>query len=309
VVKIMLLDKPKETPVTVIVDANASCWKVKHALGELTHETMKVGIIFGFLGELYRFAEAYKTSSFAICWDSHKSHREKIFPAYKETRRTIKAEKTEEEREQDKLDYAQFDLLYDEVMPMLGVTNNYKIAGFEGDDLIASVVYANGDTDFIITTGDADMYQLLGDGVTIRKFKLDAKKRKIFYQYTEEMFTAQYGIKPRQWIEVKALAGCKSDEVPGIPSVGADTALKYLRNELPRNYKRYDAIVCPEGKAIRQRNLQLVSLPFKGCPELFLKKQGPLSLDGFLAICAKYEFQHYLKKDNLNQWKKVLNLK
>ena len=219
----------------ILIDSNALAHKAKHTLGELTTETMKVGIIFGFLGQLYKLANDYSTNDIIFTWDSNKSHREKLFPAYKENRRTVKEEKTPEEKEEDKLTYHQFDLLHDEVLPMLGAVNNYKISGYEGDDLIASVVYANPNDDFVIATGDEDMYQLLGDGVSIRKCSIDNKGKKKYYLYTEELFTKEFGIDPLDWIEVKALAGCKSDEVPGIKGIGEKTAIQYLKKELTRS--------------------------------------------------------------------------
>lgn len=293
----------------VLIDGNSLCHKAKHAVGELTTESMNTGVVFGFLNQILKLATAYNTNDLVFAWDSKKSHRIKLFPAYKEKRRTQKENKTPEELEFDKACYQQFDLLADEIIPSLGFKNSFKFSGFEGDDIIASVVYDNPDDDFVIATGDEDMYQLLGDGVSIRKSRTDFRGKKTYYLYTEQMFTEEYGITPKDWIEVKALAGCKGDEVPGIKGTGEDTAIKYLKGELTPNMKRYQNIVCPEGRAVRSRNLQLVSLPFKGCPEIVLQKQGPLSFNYFNSLCIKYEFDYYLRKENLDKWKKYLNLR
>src|SRR5574337_1275164 len=136
--------KPK-----ILIDANALAHKARHTLGELTTETMRVGIIFGFLLQIQKLAKDNDTTDIIFCWDSNTSKRQKLFPEYKEARRTMKAEKTPEEKEEDKLAYAQFDILYDEVLPLLGFTNNYKIEGYEADDLIASIIYSNQLDDFL----------------------------------------------------------------------------------------------------------------------------------------------------------------
>lgn len=292
----------------ILIDANSLCWKAKHSLRDLSYEELKTGVIFGFLGQILRIATDYETNDISFCWDSKRNFRTDIFPEYKIKRKQAKEEKTDEEIEEDRLAYLQFDLLYEEVIGKLGVTNNYKIEGYEGDDLLASIVYANND-DFIIVTGDEDMFQLLSEGVSIRRSRLNRRGKKEYYLYTEQMFTEEYRITPSQWIDVKAIAGCKSDEVPGVPGVGPDTAIKYLLGEMTPNLKRYQAISSPNGKTIRKRNEALVTLPFHDCPEIKLKPQFSWSWDGFINVCNTYEFQYYLRQEELNKWKKNLNLK
>jgi DNA polymerase-1 len=293
----------------ILIDGHSLAHRAKHTVGELTSETMHTGVIFGFFNQVLRLAKDYETHDIVFTWDSEKSHRIKIFPAYKESRRTLKENKTPEEIELDKATYKQIDLLHDEVLPLFGAVNNYKISGYEGDDLVASVVYANPDDDFIIATGDEDMYQLLCEGVSIRKQRVDHNGKKTYYLYTAEMFEKEYGITPIQWIQVKAIAGCHSDEIPGVKGVGETTALKYLNCKLTPNLKGYQAIVCPEGQQIRARNLKLVTLPLKDCPEIHLKEQGSFSFDGFIQICQQFDFQYFLRKDELTKWKKIMNLK
>jgi len=292
----------------IIIDGNALAHKNKHNLKGLTHEEQQVGIIFGFLNQLYKLAHDYNTHDIAFTWDSAKSLRQKLFPAYKEKRRTLKETKTEEDLAIDQATYHQIDLLYEEVLPTLGAVNNYKISGFEGDDLIASIVYANSNDDFIIATGDEDMYQLLQEGVFIRKSRKVGSKKE-YYLYTYEMFRAEYGVTPLEWIDVKALAGCHSDEVPGIKGIGEVTAIKYLKGELTPKSKGYFAIKSQEGKEIYNRNLKLVRLPLHNCPELVLRPQKSFSIDGFIHICQMFDFQYFLRKEILDKWKKVLNLK
>lgn len=295
--------------VKIVVDANALCWKAKHSLKDLSTDELKVGVIFGFMNQILKIATDYNTNDISFCWDSKTSKRQNIFPAYKERRRTLKEDKTPEEIEEDKLAYAQFTQLYSEILPLLGVVNNYKIDGYEGDDLIGSIVYSNPDDDLIIASGDEDMFQLLMEGVSILRTRVNKRGKREYYLFSETMFIEEYGIKPILWVDVKAIAGCKSDEVPGIKGVGESSALDFLKNNLTPNHKRYQSITCPEGKAIINRNRKLVTLPFKGCPDIVLKSQGSWSFEGFISVCNTYDFRSMLTKETLNKWKENLHLR
>lgn len=288
-----------ESPI-IVMDCNATCHKVKHTLGDLTHETMNVGVMFGFFIQVLKLAKQFNSDRFCFTWDSQRSHRVKMFSGYKEKRRSDKAEKTPEEKEVDAAAYAQFDLLYESLLPAIGFKNNHKIEYFEGDDIIASFVINNPDHAMILVTGDEDMYQCLYDDVSI----LNGTG-----VYTKAKFMKEYGIEPQLWSEVKAIAGCKSDEVPGINGVGEVYAIKQILGTLPRNGKKWESINCPEGKAIIARNRPLVTLPFKGCPDIIWQKDERLSLRAFTDICAQYNFQHFLKKEELQKWKTCLNLR
>lgn len=287
------------TDAILIIDGNALCHKAKHATGDLTHETMHVGVIFGFMMQILRYAKEFKTANIVYAWDSKKSHRLKLFPEYKEKRRT--SCKTPEEIEIDKAAYAQFDKLYDVILPAIGCQHNYKIDGYEGDDIIAGLVNQFSDEDEVfIASGDEDLYQCLQPNVSMIKGKK-------VYNFVD--FHKEYGITPDRWAEVKAIAGCDTDEVPGVRGVGEKTAIKYLNDELTPHLKGYKSICCPEGRAIYQRNLPLVKLPFKGFPELEIKPFRPLSLRGFMDVCNDLNFQYFLKKENLTQWKQHLNMR
>jgi DNA polymerase-1 len=283
----------------IIIDSNALCHKARHTLGELNNETMRVGVIFGFFIQILKMAKNHNTDQFIFTWDSKKSHRLKLFPAYKEKRRTG-ADKTPEEKEEDSFAYAQFDQLYEKYLPAIGFKNNFKADGFEGDDIIASVVDNNPDVNFLISSGDEDMYQCLCEGVDIIKEKgvLSVKK-----------FIKEYGIHPNRWAEVKSIAGCTSDEIPGIKGVGEKTAIKFIKGELTPNTKGYQNIMSPEGKRLRALYAKLVTLPFEGCPDFIYTPDTKLSLDAFMDMCKELNFQYFLKKDTLNQWKQHLNLR
>lgn len=290
--------------IPIILDCSTLCHKAKHTTGDLSTEEAKVGIIFGFFMQLLKLAKDYETNQFLLTWDSRKSHRVKLFPEYKVKRRA-QTEKTPEEIEFDKVAYEQFDLLYEKYIPMIGFQNNVKKDGYEADDLIASYIH-NSDPDqpFYIFSGDEDLNQLLYDNVSI--INKNKKKKGV---YTQADFEKEYGIGPELWADAKAYAGCASDGVPGISGIGISTAIKYLTNKLTPNMKKYQSIHCAEGKEIYRRNMPLVKLPFFGCPQLEYKPDYSLSLDGFMSMCQELDFQYFLDKERLSEWKKYLNMR
>ena len=108
----------------------------------------------------------------------------------------------------------------------------------------------------VVVSSDTDLYQLLSTRVSIWK----PHKKEI---YTSKDFSRDYyNLDPIQWVQVKALAGCTSDAIPGIPGVGEVTAGKFLRGLLKPASKAYQSI--ERFQSVWQNNLPLVRLPFEG---------------------------------------------
>lgn len=279
----------------IILDCNNLCTIVRYAqLGGLTYQEASTGVIFGFLRYLPMFAKAFESREFIFCWDSRKRRRSEIYPDYKKNRTE---NKTEEERQEDLLYYKQFDIIRMDILPKVGFKNNFIVAGFEADDLIAQAVKQLGFEKTVIVSSDTDLYQLLSPNVVM----FSPRSKKI---YTEKDFKEEFGIVPEQWAEVKAIAGCGSDNVKGIPSVGENTAIQYIKGQLKSTYKTYTAI--KNGEKTVKRNRQLVKLPFKGTPHLNIKEQGHLSEDNFLYFAREYGLTSFIK--NLEHWRTHLGL-
>jgi 5'-3' exonuclease len=85
-----------------------------------------------------------------------------------------------------------------------------------------------------------------------------------------ELFRKTWGLEPAQWADVKAYAGCSTDDVPGVPRVGEHTAAKYLRGELGTHTKTYAALARAEIQCAF--NLKIVRLPFPGTPTFEIRQ-------------------------------------
>jgi len=280
----------------ILVDANAICHQCKHAMGHLSWNDKKVGVMFGFLGQLLSLSKTFETNRFIFAWDSRESLRTKIFPDYKKTRRR---DKTDEEKQLDAIAYDQFDILRKEIIPQIGFANSFMVEGFEADDLIASITFTNPGKDFIIVSADEDLYQLLTDNV-----RMYSTKKKQFF--SNKNLWKDYGVTPEEWSEVKAIAGCSTDGVPGIPGVGEITACKYIRRHLNVKHQAYRNI--QEGKELIERNKKLVTLPLAGTPEIKPTFKENLSIKVFQDICGQYGFQSFLEREKFKQWKEYVFL-
>lgn len=166
------------------------------------------------------------------------------------------------------------------------------------------------DQEIVICTTDQDLYQLLTPNVCI----FNARNNK---WYTDHDFKREYGIEPKIWKRVKAIGGCKSDNVIGVPipqpdpdkkqmHVGEKTALNFIKGDLGENTKAYQAITSKEGKKIINRNKSLVILPMKDTPNFNIQRDRPSEV-GLQKVCTKYGFKSI--ESDFWSWKKTLRLR
>jgi len=275
----------------ILVDANSVAHQAKHSMGGLSWEEKQTGVIFGFLNQMLTLAKTMESNEFIFVWDSRESNRKKIFPNYKIARRR---DKTPDEERLDNIAYEQFHEIRTYILPTIGFKNNLMEEGFEADDLIASIVRENTKENFSIISTDEDLYQLLSDNV----YMYSTRKKK---SYTQHNLWKDFRITPREWADVKAIGGCSSDGVPGVPGVGEITACKYLTRKLPVTSKAYKAI--RENKELIEFNKKLVRLPFEGTPQIKMFTPDKLSFRSFQNVCTQNGFRSFLEKDKLSQWK------
>jgi len=275
----------------VVVDGNSLGYISGFTLDSLNYNQHNIGTIFGFLRHLKLLAKKFDVNKFAFCWDSRKSKRKLLNPDYKLAR---KKDRTLEEEIRRKMILEQLSILRLEILPKLGFKNNFIATGFESDDLIASIVNSN-NGEFIIATLDSDLLQLLSPNCHV--YNLRTKN-----MILEDDFIKDKKIPVEKWPLVKAISGCNSDNVKGIFKIGEKTAIKYLRNEI-KSKTILDKI--KNNWNLVEQNLKLVKLPFEGTPTIILDFNETFSLDYFLELCDRYDFKSFLKKEELNDWKKI----
>ena len=112
-----------------------------------------------------------------------------------------------------------------EILSAMGIPV-LELKGYEADDILGSVsaLVAKNGGECVLLTGDRDSLQLIGEGVSVR---LVTNKETI--PFDEARFYSEYGTRPQALIDIKALMGDSSDNIPGVPGIGEKTALSLIR--------------------------------------------------------------------------------
>ena len=196
-----------------LVDGSGFLFRAFHALPLLTRsDGTPVNAVLGFTNMLLKLLDDLQATHVAVIFDSaRESFRNEIFPDYKANRPATPDELI-----------PQFPLVRD-------ATRAFKVAcierpGFEADDLIATYTRraeAEG-FDVMIVSSDKDLMQLVSERVSM----FDAiKNRRIGPAEVKEKF----GVGPERVVDVQALAGDSTDNVPGVPGIGVKTAAQLIQ--------------------------------------------------------------------------------
>jgi len=265
----------------LVLDCNYLCHRAKFSMGDLSYAGTATGIIYGFLKSISYFQELFQTRDVVFCWDSKTNKREKIFPGYKQKRRDAATNAlVSQERVKFEEDFRiQMKNLRRTYLTQIGYKNVFCQKGYESDDIIASVCFNLPMKDeAIIISADKDLYQIIRHNISC----FNPQKSKML---TLQGFKKEYDIIPEQWIIVKCLAGCSTDEVPGIKGIGEKTVIKYLLGELKESSKAYKKIKRYKTKYLK-KNYPLIGLPFLGT-KVFRLGFDELSRKGWTEVIKK----------------------
>lgn len=259
----------------LVFDAHYLCHRAYHTSGKLSYGDKPTGVIYGFLRSILTLKELFNTDRVVFCFEGDNLFRKEDYPNYK--LRRIKENSSVEELQERARMKSQISMLRDVYLPQIGFKNIFCAQGYESDDLMAVLAQRAQATDrVVLITADQDLFQCLRPGVIM----YSPHQQKVF---NEKWFTKTYRIPPRKWALVKAIAGCKSDNVAGIVGVGEKTALRFIRGELP-DCAIYKKILSVEGRYQVRLNRALVELPYKGCVCPMLR-EDEISVDGWKKVC------------------------
>lgn len=169
----------------------------------------------GYVKHILTAMEKIEPSHVAVCWDlGSVTFRNDLYADYKANRQAPPIEMI-----------PQFDLAK-EVTEAFGISN-IGLAGYEADDCLGTIAQQL-KTNMMITivTGDRDLLQVLDDQVNVYLLKNGIGH---YNKYSKDRFMDEYGIHPRQLIDMKALMGDSSDGYPGVKGIGEKTALKLIQ--------------------------------------------------------------------------------
>ena len=204
----------------MVIDGNSILNRAFYGVRQLSnHEGMPTNAVYGFLATLFKLQDDEKPDRTVVCFDvKEKTFRHLKFDSYKATRKGMPDELA-----------AQLPVTK-EVLDAMGLTR-CELAGYEADDLIGTIsrrADEHGDS-CVIVTGDRDSLQLVGGGTTVRL--VSTKMGQTTYEtYDTEKFREKYGFDPIRLIDLKALMGDSSDNIPGVPGIGEKTAMQLLHD-------------------------------------------------------------------------------
>ena len=202
----------------VLIDGHSILNRAFYGIPELTNsEGLHTNAVYGFLNILFKILDEEKAQYLAVAFDlKAPTFRHKMYAEYKGTRKAM----PEELREQVPV--------MKEVLSAMGVPLLMK-EGYEADDLLGTIAgqAERAGLEVSIVSGDRDLLQLATDKVQIRIPKTKRTGTEIENYYAADV-KEKYLVTPTEFVDVKALMGDASDNIPGIPGVGEKTATKII---------------------------------------------------------------------------------
>ena len=202
----------------VLIDGHSILHRAFYGVPDLTNaKGLHTNAVYGFLNIMFRILEEEKPDFLAVAFDVHApTFRHEMYEAYKGTRKPM----PEELREQ-------VPVLKD-VLRAMQVTI-VEQAGLEADDILGTLAkkaQAQG-MEVSLVSGDRDLLQVADEHIKIRIPKTKMGRTEVEDYYPEDVVKA-FQVTPHQFIDLKALMGDSSDNVPGVPKVGQKTATELM---------------------------------------------------------------------------------
>ncbi len=202
----------------LILDGNSVINRAYFGVKPLTtRDGLYTHAIYGFLNILERMEKEEQPDAVCVAFDLHgPTFRHQRYDGYKATRHGM----PEELRQQMPV---MKDVLRAMNIPI------YECQGWEADDVIGTVgaICSNNGWECVVVTGDRDSLQLIDDNVHI-KLVISKPGQTTATLYDRAKFEAEYGFEPKKLIDLKALMGDSSDNIPGVAGVGPKTATDLL---------------------------------------------------------------------------------
>ncbi len=281
----------------LIVDGNSILNRAYYGIRPLTtKEGIPTNAIFGMMTILKKHLDHIKPDYAIIAFDLRaKTFRHKACDFYKAQRKPMPEDLAQQ------LPYAK------ECVSLLGF-NVVELEGYEADDIIGTVSrMGTDDIHSYILTGDRDSLQLIN-----RNTSVVLVKTKEDIVYNEEKFTSEYGVTPAQYIDVKAIMGDSSDNIPGVSGIGEKGAFKLISEfgSLEKLYDEYEASNLSAGIKAKLQNGREMAYTSKFLATIVLNAPIEKSLSDFeyngiksnelRSMFVKLEFGTLIKKFNLD---------
>lgn len=202
----------------VLIDGHSILNRAFYGLPDLTNsEGLHTNAIYGFLTIMFKILEEEKPEYLTVAFDVHApTFRHQMYAEYKGTRKPM----AEELRQQVPV--------IKEVLHAMGI-RTVECAGLEADDLLGTLSRRCEEKgmEVSVISGDRDLLQLATEHVKIRIPKTKQGRTEVEDYYAADV-KERYQVTPAEFIDLKALMGDSSDNIPGVPSIGEKTATKII---------------------------------------------------------------------------------
>lgn len=286
------------------IDGNSILNRAFYGVRPLTaKDGTPTNAIFGFLNILLKLERVVSPDAVAVAFDvSRKSFRNEQFAEYKANRKGMPDDLR-----------AQLPIVKD-ILTMLGYSI-LGVEGYEGDDILGTLAKASSASlnECVVATGDRDCLQLIDDHVSVLLVKT---KEDVLYN--SENARENIGINPKQVIDLKALMGDSSDNIPGVKGIGEKTALALIQkyHSIDEIYKDVDAIdstprvkkLLSEGRDSAYMSYKLATIcceaPVDTDIMTYVKKQA--DTERLRELLMRLDMFSFLDKLNIGQGENVM---
>lgn len=221
----------------VLIDGHSILNRAFYGVPDLTNsEGLHTNAVYGFLNIMFKVLDEEKPEYLTVTFDVHApTFRHRMFADYKGTRKPM----AEELRQQVPV--------IKDVLKAMGIEIIEK-EGLEADDLLGTIscMCEEKGMDVSIISGDRDTLQLATEHVKIRIPKTKQGRTEV-EDYNAADVVEKYGVTPKEFIDVKALMGDASDNIPGVPGVGEKTATRIIQQyqSIENAYEHADELKPP----------------------------------------------------------------
>ena len=202
-----------------IIDGKSVFYRGYYAMPNLsTKDGTPTGGVFGFATMALEVIRRLKPDYVAVAWDKPKTNirrRLELYPEYKAGRKPAPA------------DFKEQIPVLQELLQAFGWPL-YELDDYEADDIMGTLALQASakDIDSLLITSDLDMLQLIDPHVHVYALKTGLSNIEL---YSPKSFEAKYGIRVDQFLDLKALKGDSSDNIPGVPGIGEKGAIELLK--------------------------------------------------------------------------------
>jgi DNA polymerase-1 len=202
-----------------IIDGKSVFYRGYYAMPNLsTRDGIPTGGVYGFAAMALELIKRLQPDYVAVAWDKPKTNirkRKELYPEYKAGRKAAPPDF-----------YAQIPLLH-ELLKAFGWPL-YELDDYEADDIMGtfSVQAADKGVETMLITSDLDVLQLIQPLVHVYALKTGLTNIQLYHP---ESFEQKYGLRVKQFVDLKALKGDSSDNIPGVPGIGEKTGIDLLK--------------------------------------------------------------------------------